>query len=347
MTIEVARPGPRRVDVCNGDADGLCAVVQWRLQHPMPATLVTGLKRDIELLERVNAAAGDEVLVCDLSLRRNRPEVMRLLRQGAKILYFDHHACDGLPEHPRFEAHIDEGSTVCTSLLMDRDLSGAFRAWALVGAYGDNLTEVADQLAAQSDFDRDARSRLRRLGEVINYNAYSASEADVHIAPRKLYAILSRYRDPLALIDREPIVRELDSLRTQDLRQAVGIPPLLENADGSVLILPNAPWSRRVVGTLANDLAAAKPERAHAVLVLGPDGYNVSVRAPLSAPSGADALCRSFGGSGRAAAAGIDRLAADERDRFVGEFIRVRWRAPPPPPLFGGQDECVMRWRQV
>ena len=41
----------RRFDVCNGDADGLCAVLQWRLAHPEPATLVTGLKRELELLQ--------------------------------------------------------------------------------------------------------------------------------------------------------------------------------------------------------------------------------------------------------------------------------------------------------
>ncbi|UUZ72893.1 hypothetical protein LP415_05105 [Polaromonas sp. P1(28)-8] len=75
-------PGQRRVDVCNGDADGLCAVLQWRLQTPAPATLVTGLKREIALLDRVQAMPGDELLVCDLSLQRNRTALLRLLAQG-------------------------------------------------------------------------------------------------------------------------------------------------------------------------------------------------------------------------------------------------------------------------
>ena len=55
---------PRRFDVCNGDADGLCAVRQWRLHEPAAATLVTGLKREITLLQRVPADLADEVLVC-------------------------------------------------------------------------------------------------------------------------------------------------------------------------------------------------------------------------------------------------------------------------------------------
>ena len=49
------QPGGRCIDVCNGDADGRCAVLQWRLHHPAPAALVTGLKREIELLERLYA----------------------------------------------------------------------------------------------------------------------------------------------------------------------------------------------------------------------------------------------------------------------------------------------------
>jgi hypothetical protein len=82
----------QRFDVCNGDADGLCAALQWRLHEPAPATLVTGLKRDIALLERVPANAGDEVNVFDLSMQRNRGALMRLLDAGVRVRYFDHHA---------------------------------------------------------------------------------------------------------------------------------------------------------------------------------------------------------------------------------------------------------------
>jgi hypothetical protein len=47
----------------NGDADGLCALQQLRLAGPRAAagqeTLVTGVKRDIALLDRVAASRGD------------------------------------------------------------------------------------------------------------------------------------------------------------------------------------------------------------------------------------------------------------------------------------------------
>jgi len=86
-----------RLDVCNGDADGLCAAVQWRLHRPGAVRLVTGLKRDISLLQGVPARAGDEVNVFDISMPRNRGGLLRLLDEGAHARYFDHHAAPGDP----------------------------------------------------------------------------------------------------------------------------------------------------------------------------------------------------------------------------------------------------------
>lgn len=84
------------IDVCNGDVDGLCAVVQWRLHAAQPARLVTGLKRDIGLLEQVRAGPGRAGRAtrcwCDLSMQRNPPALQRLLADGARVRYFDHHA---------------------------------------------------------------------------------------------------------------------------------------------------------------------------------------------------------------------------------------------------------------
>ena len=154
-----------RLDVCNGDADGLCAALQWRLHDPGPATLVTGPKRDIALLERVQAGAGDEVNVFDLSMQRNRAALVRLLDAGVQVRYFDHHAVDDIPAHALLDAQIDCAGDVCTSLLVDRRLGGAWRPWALVGAYGDNLTGVADRLAAGSEIGIDDRRELPKPGE--------------------------------------------------------------------------------------------------------------------------------------------------------------------------------------
>lgn len=81
-------------DVFNGDADVICALHQLRLAQPRESTLVTGVKRDIRLLERVGAQAGDSVTVLDVSLDRNRPALLELLARGVDIEYFD-----GLAQH--------------------------------------------------------------------------------------------------------------------------------------------------------------------------------------------------------------------------------------------------------
>lgn len=313
-------------DVCNGDADGLCAVVQWRLHQPMAARLVTGLKRDIELLRRVSAEPGDHVLVCDVSMRRNRPALLRLLDRGVHVRYFDHHEPGEPVVHPRLESHINTASDVCTSLLVNRFLGGAHQAWALVGAYGDNLKPAAHVLALGMGLGVEDRQRLQTLGESINYNAYGDSAQDVHIAPERLYEILIRYPDPLAFVKNEPIAQALDALRQEDLAHARALKPQWENARTRAYLLPDAPWCRRVVGVLANALAVSQPEQAHAILQpAGAGQLRVSVRAPLNAPGGAASLCRQFGGDGRAAAAGIDHLPAGDADRFISAFTVARW----------------------
>ena len=44
-------------DVFNGDADGICALVQLRHAEPRNAQLITGVKRDISLLKQVGYCA--------------------------------------------------------------------------------------------------------------------------------------------------------------------------------------------------------------------------------------------------------------------------------------------------
>ncbi|WP_366557514.1 hypothetical protein [Rhodoferax sp.] len=321
------------IDICNGDADGLCSVVQWRLHEPRATRLITGLKRDIELLARVQAAQGDALLVCDISMQRNRQPLMRLLEAGVSVRYFDHHKVDQIPVHPLLDAHIDVASDTCTSLLVDRYLNGEFRAWAAVGAFGDNLTAVAESLAVTLGLSFEDRRRLQSLGESINYNAYGDSEQDVHISPAHLYDILVRYRDPLNFLKQEVIGQELEALRQDDMQRAQALPPYLQDARVSVYLLPDAPWARRVSGSLSNYFASAQPLRAHAVLKARAAGdFEVSVRAPLHAPGGAAEFCRRFGGDGRAAAAGIDHLPADQLERFIAAISANRWGDVPTEP---------------
>ena len=312
----------RYFDVFNGDADGLCALHQLRLAEPADAVLVTGVKRDIGLLARVPAAAGDRVTVLDVSLDRNRDALLALLARGAQLRYFDHHYAGEIPVHPLLEAHIDTERGVCTSVLVDRHLGGRYRAWAVVAAYGDNLERTGEGLAEALALSPGERDRLRDLGRNLNYNAYGETEADLVMPPVELYRALARYPDPLRFIDSEPVCARLDAARRADMEAARGVPPAWTAAAAALYVLPDATWARRVGGSFANALAAEAPGRAVAVLVPGASGgYVVSVRSPAGAATGADELCRAFpGGGGRRDAGGIDRLPESGLEGFRRRF---------------------------
>lgn len=308
-------------DIFNGDADGICALHQLRLEEPCAAELVTGAKREIELVGRVDAQAGDRLTVLDVSLRSNAAAVQRALERGAQLRYFDHHAAGELPRHPQFEAHIDTAPDVCTSLLVDRHLAGKHRLWAVVAAFGDNLVDSAIRAAQPLALDHTELARLHELGEAINYNAYGETVDDLHYHPADLYRTIAPYQDPRHFIFDEPVFEVLKQAGAEDLARAEDLQPEFATDAAALYILPDAAWSRRVNGVFGNRLAQAAPQRAHAVLVAKPGAYAVSVRAPRSRPLGADALCAAFAtGGGRQAAAGINRLAGADLAKFVDAF---------------------------
>ena len=78
-------------DIFNGDADGICAIQQIRLNNPQESTLVTGVKRDTLLLKNVISVKNSVLTVLDISSHTNRDSILHLLRQGNTIHYFDHH----------------------------------------------------------------------------------------------------------------------------------------------------------------------------------------------------------------------------------------------------------------
>lgn len=313
-------------DVFNGDADGICALIQLRRADPRPdATLVTGVKRDIQLLDRVPSESVGRVTALDISFDKNRDQVERLLAAGGDVFFCDHHYAGEVPDHDALQVLISPAAEVCTSALINGRLRGQFAEWACVGAFGDNLDSTADKLIANLDkaVDRDA---LRQLGVCVNYNAYGASLSDLHFAPATLYQRMLRFDSPSALIAEDAALFEtLTEAYRQDMHLANTAPRAVEDDDIAVISLPDAAWARRVSGVYGNDLANQSPDRAHAVLTDIEGGYLVSVRAPLNNRSGADEVCRQFEtGGGRAAAAGINKLPQADLGRFI-DALRAQW----------------------
>jgi hypothetical protein len=311
----------------NGDADGLCALQQLRLAAPRAAaaagdTLVTGVKRDIALLDRVAASAGDACTVLDVSLDVNRAGLEKLLAAGVSVRYFDHHFAGDVPAHPGLEAHIDLSPNVCTSLIVDRVLEGRCRRWAIVGAYGDSLTAEADALAAAAGIAPEAAQRMKALGVAINYNAYGETVDDLHVPPVELAAAMRAFGDPLEFADSSAACKRLADGMKDDMELAKRLTPARQVPGAIVFMLPDAAWARRASGTLANDKAKAHDGSAVAIVSPKTDGgYLVSVRVPRDFSVSAEAFCRRFPtGGGRKTAAGINHLPSEEFDSFATAF---------------------------
>ncbi|HNQ03223.1 MAG TPA: DHH family phosphoesterase [Thiobacillaceae bacterium] len=312
-------------DAFNGDADGLCALHQLRLAEPRETVLVTGVKRDIALLKRIDAQAGDHITALDIAVEKNAAALTVLLQRGVQVRWFDHHDPGELPRHPNFHATIDTAAEVCTSLLVDGEIGGRYRAWAVAAAFGDNLHATARRAAEPLGLSDEALQALRELGECLNYNGYGDSLEDLHFHPADLYRSLSPYPDPFAFMREAREFRILRAGYAADMAQARAVTASEIRPSGAIFLLPDAPWARRASGVYANELAIAHPQRAHALLSLSPKGhYVVSVRAPLNDRARADELCRRFTtGGGRKAAAGINILPEARIPDFVAAFFET------------------------
>ena len=312
-------------DVFNGDADGICALLQLRLAEPGEARLVTGVKREIALLERVPPVPG-KVTVLDVSLDKNREALLDLLAAGAEVFYCDHHFAGDIPEHPRLTVNINQAPEVCTSLLINGHLNGAFAHWAVVGAFGDNLARSAEAAAKPLGLDASTVALYRDLGTYINYNGYGPSLEDLHFDPAELYRLMLPFARPEEFVaEAAEHFQRLEQGYRDDMASAESVVPHWRGGGAALYVLPDAAWARRVSGVYSNALANADPERAHAVLTTrGDGGFLVSVRAPLADRRDADTLCRQFDtGGGRAAAAGINDLPAAELQRFIDALAAI------------------------
>jgi len=312
----------------NGDADGLCALQQLRLGETQPAVLVTGVKRDIKLLRYVQGNAGDTVTALDVSLHQNRDDALRLLESGTHVRYFDHHQAGELPRHPLFEPYIDESADVCTSILVNRYLGGRHEVWAVVGAFGDNLTEPAQAMAREAGLTATTAETLQKLGTCLNYNAYGESVEDLHVHPAELAAKMLPFPDPVDFVEKAGVYAKLEAGYEEDMAKARRVAGGRESATG-IIVLPNEPWARRAIGVLTNELIRSRPRAPLAILSpRASGGFTVSVRVPADSPVSAAEFCGQFEtGGGRKSAGGINHLPEADLDRFAASFeARFRQR---------------------
>lgn len=310
-------------DVFNGDADGICALHQLRLAHPMHATLITGVKRDIQLLQNFESNPGDRITVLDISLDSNIDSLKQHLSGGAVVSYFDHHTADLAFTHPGLTLHWDDAVDVCTSILVNRYLQGKFVIWANVAAFGDNLISTAYAMAKSAGLNRDQTQQLYTLGSLLNYNAYGEQVDDLTISPVALYQDLHQYQDPFDFIAHASNYSLLSNSYNEDMAMLDEIRPTCEQKYAAIYVLPSHSWARRISGLLANKLKGQSKDKSFAVLTQKPDGsYVVSVRTADPKNKSANGFCSAFpSGGGRQAAAGINSLPVEELAQFSKMFF--------------------------
>lgn len=314
------------IDVFNGDADGLCALVQLRLNNPQKSRLITGVKRDIQLLKKVKAQHGDHITVLDISHEKNAEYIPNILQSGASIHYIDHHKTGKLLKNPNITYDINLSNDVCTSLIVNKILDGKYRNWAIVGAFGDNLDDVARIMALESNLNDAEQTKIQTLGRLLNYNGYGSEIDDLFFDPQELYLKISQYNSPLEFwdSDQETILTLKDGY-DDDSARALNSTEVFKSNTVLVVELPNEKWARRISGVFSNNLTNKYPNMANAVLVdKGDSTYQASIRAPLMHRFGADDVASYFpSGGGRKAASGINVLPSESVDTFIDKMSAV------------------------
>ncbi|MFQ5561441.1 MAG: DHH family phosphoesterase [Nitrospinota bacterium] len=309
------------IDVFNGDADGLTSLYQWRKEFKVDSTLVTGVKRDIQLLSRVTPKKSQTVTVFDISLKSNLSRLKNFFQTGTQIVWFDHHQRGECQENENITLHIDENPNTCTSNIVNTVVQGKYKKWASVGAFGDNAKALGAKLASEAGAEEDETESLERLGTLLNYNSYGESLDDLHYPPLDIYREMVTFAEPLSFFQNSPLVKNLETGYKDDAIKAETATSEDFSERAAIYFLPDERWARRIVGTFANSLSLKFRGRAHAVLLKMGKGWQVSVRAPKENPSGADTLCSAFNtGGGRGAAAGINFLPDIDGSSFADRF---------------------------
>ncbi len=293
----------------------------------VPDLRVTGLKRQIVLLEHIPPLETASIHVFDISLDANREALSKLLDNPRfRISWFDHHEAGQIPTYPNLKTTIVNAKGTCTALLVHASLPGSDPRWAAIAAFGDNVPEAAEALLKPLNISDSEIAELREAGELLNYNAYGETEADVLFPPLEIAQRLSSFRDPIEFIRNGGIIPELRAQFQEDEARAKGLAPFEQRVGAVVYRLPRKPWARRLGATLANRLSLQNPECAVTVLHPLNDGaYQVSIRAPRQRnqeipPASGLALEFPTGG-GRVLAAGINHLPEARLSEFISKFF--------------------------
>jgi hypothetical protein len=326
--------GPR-VFIFNGDADGIVAQHILGLETGAPDARITGRKRDIGLLRLAPPMERGRLYVMDVSLRRNLDALMALLpvmdKGGLSVTWYDHHDPGEPPAHPALTLHINQAPETCTAAIVNAVLGHKHPLWAAMAAYGDNLSATASALATAGGASSHEAALLRRVGVLLNYNAYGDEPGDALFDASDIAVRMADYASALDFCWEPSLIGPLAARFDGDRELFHQLEPIVESSAASAYLVPDEPFARRYGATWANERVMANPSQALAVIHPRKDGtYTVSIRSPRDwrADEGKEGAVRSAAelakefptGGGRKLAAGIDVLPADQLRLFTDRF---------------------------
>lgn len=335
------------VFIFNGDADGIVAQHILGLEIGAPDMRITGRKRDIDLLRLAPPMERGRIHVMDVSLSRNRDALTALLpamdKGGLGITWYDHHDPGEPPAHPALTLNINQAPETCTAVIVNAVMGHKHPLWAAMGAYGDNLSATASALASAGGASSHEAALLRRVGVLLNYNAYGDEPGDALFDAADIAVRMAGVPSALDFCWEQSLIAPLAARFEEDRELFHQLAPLVESAWACAYLVPDEAFARRYGATWANERVMQKPAEALAVIHPRKDGtYTVSIRSPrdwrassfLDGKDGKDAkdgkdgavrsaaeLAKEFPtGGGRKLAAGIDVLPADQLQRFTDRF---------------------------
>ena len=308
----------KNIDVFNGDSDGIISLLQLEFVDPKNATLLTGTKRQRNLLKNISPSQAN-LRILDLCLDDNYLKIKEFLSLSSNVFFVDHHKAKNQVKAKNFISHIDISSQTCTALIINKMLKNKYLTWAIAAAFGDNITKTAAQLAKVLDLNQKQIDFLKTLGTIINYNSYGIDKSDLHFYPENLYKKLLEYKDPFELLkQKNSIYFELLELYNLDKKALNSVKPHTKNEILNTFILEKSAKSNRISGIFSNLISNQEPKKANLIITFNKDdSYRVSIRAPKDYQLGADLIAKEFKGGGRNAAAGIDFLDKNQLAELI------------------------------
>jgi hypothetical protein len=181
---------------------------------------------------------------------------------------------------------------------------------------------------------------LRRVGVLLNYNAYGDEPGDALFDAADIAVRMAGIPSALDFCWEQSLIAPLAARFDEDRELFHQLAPLVESASACAYLVPDEAFARRYGATWANERVMQKPSEALAVIHPRKNGtYTVSIRSPRDwraagamegkdAKEGKDGAVRSAAelakefptGGGRKLAAGIDVLPADQLQRFTDRF---------------------------